>query len=88
MRNNESTSGNTNTSDPAADDVMTDLAPSCKAAARLMSESRDRSLSKVEEQSLNRHLAICKNCVRFDKQLDFLSELAKRYAAGKVDSKS
>jgi hypothetical protein len=69
----------------AGDEVMADLAPSCKAAARLMSEGRDRHLSKAEEQSLNKHLAICKNCVRFDKQLDFLAELAKRYAAGKVE---
>jgi Putative zinc-finger len=88
MRNNESTSGNANPGDQVANDMMADLAPSCKAAARLMSEARDRALTKDEEQSLNNHLAVCKNCVRFDKQLDFLSELAKRYAAGKVEDKS
>jgi Putative zinc-finger len=64
------------------DSVAIDLVPSCKAAARLMSESRDRTLSDEEEQSLNKHLSICKNCMRFDKQLDFLAELARRYAKG------
>lgn len=64
------------------EDLPVDLVPSCKAAARLMSQSRDRELSAEEERRLQEHLAICKNCVRFDKQLDFLAELAKRYAAG------
>jgi Putative zinc-finger len=61
-----------------------DLASSCKAAARLMSEARDRALSEHEKLNLDQHLAECRNCVRFDKQLDFLSELAKRYAAGNL----
>jgi Putative zinc-finger len=68
---------------PADDSV---ISYSCKEAARLMSESRDRALDRQEERSLNEHLAVCKNCVRFDSQLDFLSALAKRYAAGKTDS--
>jgi Putative zinc-finger len=58
----------------------TDLAPSCKAAARLMSEARDRVLSHREAQSLQAHLAICRNCTRYNAQLDFLSELSRRYA--------
>ncbi len=68
----------------AQNDVEQDLASSCKAAARLMSVARDRMLSEREKHSLDRHLAECRNCVRFDKQLDFLSELAKRYAAGNM----
>jgi hypothetical protein len=51
-----------------------------------MSESRDRALDQQEQRSLNEHLAVCKNCVRFDSQLDFLSALAKHYAAGKTES--
>lgn len=76
------------TREQAGADAMADLAPSCKAAARLMSEARDRTLSQAEEQSLNAHLADCKNCVRFNTQLDFLAKLAKRYAEGKLGTKS
>lgn len=71
----------------ASDDAMIDLAPACKIAARLISESRDRELSAMETQSLHKHLDICKSCARFDAQLDFLSELARRYARGEAGRK-
>ena len=55
---------------------------SCKQAARLMSVRRDRLLSAFEQVALTEHLQVCRNCQRFDSQLDFLSALAKRYAVG------
>jgi hypothetical protein len=76
MTTNENNGGNA-----AQHGAEDDLASSCKAAARLMSVARDRALSEHEKLNLDQHLAECRNCVRFDKQLDFLSELAKRYAA-------
>jgi hypothetical protein len=67
----------------STDDSAIDL--SCKEAARLMSQARDRTLDAREQQSLKEHLDACNNCVRFNNQLDFLSALAKRYAAGKTE---
>jgi Putative zinc-finger len=60
--------------------LSADLAPSCKAAARLMSESRDRQLTPQERRCLNAHLTDCGNCIRLNKQLDLLTEVARRYA--------
>jgi Putative zinc-finger len=61
--------------------LSADLAPSCKAAARLMSESRDRKLTVQEKRCLDAHLADCGNCLRLNKQLDVLTDVARRYAA-------
>ena len=55
---------------------------SCKEAARLMSQRRDRELAADEATLLKQHLLICRNCLRFDAQLDFLSRAAVRYAKG------
>jgi hypothetical protein len=55
---------------------------SCKAAARLMSFRRDRPLGVDEDENLKRHLSVCLNCQNFDRQLDILAVLAKRYAMG------
>ncbi len=52
---------------------------SCKEAARLMSRQRDAALTPDEQASLKYHLFDCLNCRHFDKQLDFLSRLARRY---------
>lgn len=59
---------------------------SCREAARLMSFKRDRSLTGDEGTDLNAHLLICLNCQNFDRQLDVLATLAKRYAAGGAPS--
>jgi hypothetical protein len=55
---------------------------SCKEAARLMSFRRDRELSADEQEELRLHLVECLNCQNFDRQLDVLAELAKRFASG------
>jgi hypothetical protein len=55
---------------------------SCKQAARLMSFKRDRPLKPDEDGELKKHLMVCLNCQNFDRQLDVLEMLAKRYAAG------
>ncbi len=68
-------------------DCTPSLAASCKEAARLMSESRDRELDEIEQADLEVHWSECRNCVRFDKQLSWLSDLAKNYALGQGVSK-
>lgn len=55
---------------------------SCKQAARLMCFKRDRRLTGDEDRDLSLHLLVCLNCQNFDRQLDVLATLAKRYAAG------
>jgi hypothetical protein len=61
-------------------DGLRDL--SCKEAARLMSFKRDRTLSGAEKEELRLHLLECLNCQNFDRQLDVLAELAKKFASG------
>ena len=56
---------------------------SCKQAARLMSQRKDRPLTDAEGESLKQHLYVCLNCERFDRQLDFLRRSAERYAVGR-----
>lgn len=52
----------------------------CKDISRLLSESQDRKLSVSERLQLEMHLAMCKGCANFRKQMDFLREACHRYA--------
>lgn len=52
----------------------------CKDISRLLSESQDRKLSVSERLQLEMHLAMCKGCANFRKQMDFLREACRRYA--------
>ena len=62
---------------------MTDAATfSCKEAARLMSRQQDAVLSSDEQGRLKEHLFLCLSCRRFDQQLTYLRQLARRYAEG------
>lgn len=60
----------------------------CKDASRLMSQSLDRRLGLKENFSLKLHLLICKSCLIFDKQLDYLHQLCKKFAAQTDDINS
>jgi hypothetical protein len=66
----------------AADTHDTEVEVSCKEAARLMCFRRDRPLDAEEDGLLKMHLVECLNCRNFDKQLDVLAVLTKRYALG------
>lgn len=55
---------------------------SCKEAARLMSQQRDRELNSGEAEALKQHLFQCLNCLRFERQIDFLGRLARLYGTG------
>jgi len=50
---------------------------SCKEAARLTSERRDRSLSLIERISLSGHYALCKMCRVYKAQLEMIGKLSR-----------
>ncbi|MGB7501808.1 MAG: zf-HC2 domain-containing protein [Azonexus sp.] len=53
---------------------------SCKVATHLLSEAQDRKLSLSEKLQLEIHLAMCKGCKNYKKQMRFLREACKRLA--------
>jgi hypothetical protein len=52
----------------------TDLSPSCKKAVRLQSEALDRELPFRQRLGLRIHLALCKWCRRYGRQITFLRD--------------
>lgn len=52
---------------------------SCHEATRLMSESKERTLSARERMALRFHTMMCAGCRRFDGQLDFLRTASRAY---------
>ena len=56
---------------------------SCEEATRLMSESRERTLSLSERVSLRMHTVMCAGCRNFDKQVGVLGAVARSYAKRK-----
>lgn len=53
----------------------------CKDVTRLLSESQDRELTLYERVQLKMHLAMCRGCANFDRQMQFLRKASRRYAA-------
>jgi hypothetical protein len=54
---------------------------SCKEASALVSSAMDRRLSLGQRLDLWFHLAMCKYCRRFRKQLQIIRDMAKQYDA-------
>lgn len=54
---------------------------SCKRVTHLLSERLDRKLTVAERVQLEMHLAMCKGCFNFKKQVNFLREACRRYTA-------
>lgn len=52
---------------------------SCKAVTYLLSAAQDRKLALSERLSLEMHLAICKGCMNYKKQMKFLRTACRRY---------
>lgn len=46
--------------------------PTCSDVSRLVSESHDRPMSWMERARMRLHLAMCRYCLRFQRQLDVL----------------
>lgn len=53
---------------------------SCKEVTHLLSDSQDRKLMLGERINLEMHLAMCKGCTNFRKQMEFLRMACRRYA--------
>lgn len=53
---------------------------SCKEVTHLLSEEQDRKLALMERINLEMHLAMCKGCTNFRKQMDFLRTACRSYA--------
>lgn len=53
------------------------ISPTCRQANRLQSEAMDRKLSFLEATGLRVHLALCRWCRRYGKQLKFLRSAAQ-----------
>ena len=52
---------------------------SCKDVTHLLSEGQDRKLTLGERVQMEMHLAMCKGCSNFRKQMDFLRTACRRY---------
>lgn len=51
----------------------------CKDIHRLAAESMDRETGFAERIGMRLHLALCDNCRRFMRQMDFLRAALRRY---------
>lgn len=54
----------------------------CHQATRLYSEAQERPLTLQERLQLQLHIAICRGCRNFGKQLPLLRLISRRYAGG------
>lgn len=52
----------------------------CKDVTHLLSEGQDRKLTLAERMHLEMHLAICKGCSNYRKQMNYLRAVCRRYA--------
>ena len=50
----------------------------CKETSLLLSQARDRRLNWTERLGVRMHLWICRQCRRYERQLDWLQGLAGR----------
>ena len=53
---------------------------SCKEVTQLVSEGLDRRLGFGERVALRVHLAICRSCTNFNRQMGFLRQAMKHLA--------
>lgn len=54
----------------------------CQQATRLYSEAQERPLTLQERLQLQLHIAMCRGCRNFGKQLPLLRLISQRYAGG------
>ena len=55
----------------------------CNAVSVLISQAQERNLSLVEQARLQAHLGICRACLNFQKQMEFLKQAIRRHPARK-----
>jgi hypothetical protein len=52
---------------------------SCKEASRVVSQAQERSLTAFGLWKLRMHLAVCDQCTRFERQIQFMREALRKY---------
>jgi hypothetical protein len=52
---------------------------SCKDVSRLLSQAEERPMSAWDRLRVNWHLAVCRMCRAFDRQLATMREAMRRY---------
>lgn len=62
--------------------------PPCKEVARMASDSMDRKLPLSQKIRMRLHFMICKWCLRYFKQLQFMSEIAHQHDEQSTEEKS
>lgn len=60
---------------------------SCKEVTHLLSDGQDRKLTIGERINLEMHLAMCKGCTNYRKQMDFLREACRKYVGKTLDQR-
>ena len=60
--------------------------PTCREATELASRSMDERLPLSSRMALRLHLAICKNCARFNQQLQEMRRLFREETAAADDA--
>ena len=53
----------------------------CKQVTHLLSEAQDRKMSLAERVQMEMHLAICRGCSNFRRQMGFLRLACRQYPA-------
>lgn len=56
--------------------------PTCESVSSLVSEAHDRKLSAVERLEIRLHVAICRHCRSFQRQLEALRAAIWRDRSG------
>jgi len=56
--------------------------PSCERVSQLVSQGHDRALSWRERVAISFHVAMCRYCTRFMKQLRFMRTAIERDKSG------
>jgi hypothetical protein len=59
--------------------ILMSALPSCREASALQSQGQDRPLTLRERIRLRAHLALCRGCRNFGRQLFFIRAAMKRY---------
>ena len=59
---------------------------SCREATRLLSERQERDLRKGERMALSVHTLLCSGCRQFGRQVVFLRQAMRGFAAAEVEN--
>lgn len=60
----------------------------CIEATRLMSEALERPLTLAERLQLQMHVAMCRGCRQFGRQMPLLRRISREYMAAGTDDES